>query len=335
MSETLSVVMPVHNEAAHLPETMEALVRAVEGSGFEAELVLVDDGSVDGSATAVRDTLRGRVPVNVVTQPNRGRFAARRAGLETAAGDWVLFLDGRVRLRPTSLAHVHPRLQNDARVWNGHVYVDAGSPYGTFWKLLAELAWRDYFDDPRETSYAEAEFDRYPKGTTCFLAPRELMLEGLTAFRSYYEDPRKANDDTPLIRWLAGRERIHLSPNFACDYAPRSTFRTFVRHALHRGTVFLDGHGRRESRFFPAVLAFFPVSAALALAVLRRPRRVLPLAVAGGVGGAAYAASAGRSPSESATFGALTPVYVVAHGAGMWAGLVLAVRSWARRRRRA
>ena len=50
MSDALSVVMPVHDEAQRLPATIDALVAAVEPSGFVAELVLVDDGSSDGSA---------------------------------------------------------------------------------------------------------------------------------------------------------------------------------------------------------------------------------------------------------------------------------------------
>ena len=60
MSDTLSVVMPVFNEAAHLPATIDALVDAVEGCGFDTDLVLVDDGSVDGSADAVARALGNR-----------------------------------------------------------------------------------------------------------------------------------------------------------------------------------------------------------------------------------------------------------------------------------
>lgn len=326
MTVPLSVVVPVFNEAAHLPATVDALVEALDGTGFDAELVLVDDGSTDGSAAAAEKAADGRLPFRSLVQPNGGRFRARRAGLESARGDYVLFLDGRVRLRPGALAAVSDRVEAGERVWNGHVHVDTrGNPYGAFVDLLVSLAWRDYFARPRETSYGAADFDRYPKGTTCFLAPRELLLDAFSAYRSGYEDVRYSADDTPLIRWIAGRERIHLSPSFACDYSPRESLGSFLRHSFYRGIMFVDAHGRRESRFFPVVAAFFPVSAAFALGALRRPGLAVATTVAGMAAAGAVAAAAGR-PADSVSVAGVAPVYALAHGAGMWRGLWLLLR---------
>jgi glycosyltransferase involved in cell wall biosynthesis len=324
----LSVVMPVYNEAPHVPATIDALVEAVERSEFDAELVLVDDGSNDGSADAVRRTVAERLPLIVVRQQNRGRFAARRTGLEAASGEWVLLLDARVRLEPTALAFVHGRLGPGERIWNGHVHIETrGNPYGAFWNVLTEIAWREYFDNPRTTSFDSERFDRYPKGTTCFLAPRTQLLDAVAAFRSYYSDQRFVSDDTALIRWLAERERIHLSPEFACLYAPRSNLGSFLRQAVYRGSTFVDGHGRRESRFFPVVVAFFPVSVVLALAALRRPGVISAAAAASGLAAGAVATVAHRSRFETLSFAWLVPVYAVGHGIGMWRGLLMIVRS--------
>ena len=166
MTERLSVVMPVHDEAAHLPATVEALANAVERSGFAADLVLVDDGSTDGSAEAARAAVGDRLPLRVVAQQNRGRFEARRAGLAAAQGEWVLLLDGRVRLRPDSLAFVDgAACATGERVWNGHVHVDTdGNPYGAFWNVLVELAWRDYFGDPRDDELRARGVRPLPEG---------------------------------------------------------------------------------------------------------------------------------------------------------------------------
>lgn len=316
----LSVVLPVRDEAPQLPQTIEALLSALDGSGFDAEVVVVDDGSRDGSGDAARATAGGRVPLRVVRSEGEGRFAARRAGLEAAQGELVLLLDARVRLDPGALRFLHERVDAGEVVWNGHVRVDDESALGVFWALLAELAWRDYFDAPRTTSFGAEDFDRFPKGTTCFVAPRDLLLAAFDTFRTRYRDVRLANDDTPILRTVAARNRIGLSPRFACSYAPRTTLGRFLRHAVHRGTVFVDGHGTRESRFFPAVVAFFPVSTALAIVVARRPVLTPAVAAACGLAAAAYGVSAGRSRREVLVLAGVTPLYALGHAIGMWRG---------------
>ena len=315
LGDSLSVVMPVYNEETHVGATIDALATALEDSGFDAELVVVDDGSTDASGDVARASADGRLEARVLTQPNSGRFVARRAGLAQARGEYVLFLDSRVRLGAGSLRFVHERLQS-ARVWNGHVYVDADNAFGEFWRLLAELAWRDYFDNPRTTSFGLEEFDRFPKGTTCFLAPRALLESAFADFRSHYANVRLANDDTPVLRAVAAAERIHISPEFSCTYFPRTTLAGFLRHAIHRGTVFLDGHGTPESRFFPAVVTFFPLSVVLA----RRPGLVPAALAAAGIAAAAYGAHAGRSEREVQVLATVTPLYVAGHALGMWRG---------------
>lgn len=319
----LSVVLPAFNEAAHLAATVDALVVAVERSGFSAELVVVDDGSTDASGDVALSAVADRMLARVLCQPNSGRLAARRRGLGDASSELVLLLDGRVRIEPDSLLFVRDRIAAGDRVWTGHVHVESESPLGEFWSLLSDLAWRDYFDDPRTTSFGIEEFDRFPKGTGCFLAPRELLVEAFDEFRSGYSDPRHANDDTPVLRHIAQRHDIHVSPQFACRYTPRESLESFFRHSVHRGVVFLDGHGRPESRYFPAAVAFYPVSSALVAVAFRRPL-VLPAAtVACGLGAAALGVRAGRSRREVQALALVTPVYAVGHALGMWQGLGL------------
>jgi glycosyltransferase involved in cell wall biosynthesis len=323
---TLSVVVPVYNEAEQLEPTLAALLVALGCSTFDAEIVVVDDGSTDESAAVARRVADRNVPLRVLTQPNRGRFEARRVGLAAAKGDFVLLLDARVRLLEDALRFVRDRLDAGEPVWNGHVRIETENLFGTFWRLLAELAWRDYFDAPRTTSFGLDDFDRFPKGTTCFLAPRPLLTWAFDEFRTRYADVRLANDDTPVLRRLAGRRRIGISPEFACVYVPRTTLRRFVRHAFHRGIVFLDGHATAESRFFPLVVAFFPLSAGLVAVTVRRPMLAPAALAACGLAAAAYGVRAGRSRREVRALLAVTPVYALGHGLGMWRGLVEVAR---------
>jgi glycosyltransferase involved in cell wall biosynthesis len=324
---TLSVVIPVYNGRDHIAKTVDAAVNAIERAGYDAEFVLVDDGSSDGSAGVAESACAGRLPFKVVSQQNRGRFEARRVGVEAASGEWILLLDSRNTVAPDALQFIAERLDKGDEVWSGQLDMEVeGDPFGTFWKLLAELAWNDYYDNPRTTSFGPTDFDRFPKGTGCFLVPRKLLLDAIGSFRSRYSDLRYANDDGPLIRWIAERERVNVSPRFSALYVPRSRLSAFVRHSFHRGIVFLDGHGRSESRFYPVVIGFYPASVGLLLAALRRPIVVPAVAVAAAVAAGALGVKRRRAPFEIASLALLTPVYGLAHGAGMWRGLVLLVR---------
>jgi len=83
-----SIVVPTHDRREILPEVLDAL-EAQEGATFE--IVLVDDGSSDGT----RELLAGRrfrVPARVLTQENLGPARARNAGVRAASGKRVAFL---------------------------------------------------------------------------------------------------------------------------------------------------------------------------------------------------------------------------------------------------
>jgi glycosyltransferase involved in cell wall biosynthesis len=328
VTDTLSVVIPVYNEAPHLTATIEKLITAIDRSGFDAEVVLVDDGSTDGSSDAARRALGNRLPLSVVKQPNRGRFHAVRAGLRRASSRYVLILGSRVRLRPDSLAFVRERQRDGEQVWTGHVHIHtSGNPYGTFMNVLTEIAWRDYFERPRTVAFDARDFDRFPKGSGCFIGPREVLLEAFDTVPGRYADVRYANDDAPMLRRIAAATGIRVSPSFASDYVPRGNLRSFLKHSFHRGHVFLEGHGRRESRFFPYIVAFYPLSAVAAVAVVSRPR-ILPVAVlATSATAGMIAAGARRSAPEVTAVAVLAPVWAVTFGAGLWRGLGMMARA--------
>jgi glycosyltransferase involved in cell wall biosynthesis len=296
----------------------------VSRSGLSAELIVVDDGSSDGSAETARTAAADRLRLEFDAE-REGRFKARRAGSRNDV-DAVLLLDARVRLHPDSLRFLASALSR-LPVWNGHIVPQTrGNPFGAFGNVLVHLAWSAYFDDPRRASFGLEDFDYFPKGTGCFVAPRALLLEAMDEFAPRVSDWRFVSDDTQLIRWIASRHRVQLSPEFGCDYQPRASLRAFVGNALYRGSTFVDGHGRRESRFFPLIVGFFPVSAGLVLLILRRPAAV-PLLVAMTAGIAATVAARARRPTfETVSFAALAPLYAVAHGAGMWRALGVLAR---------
>jgi glycosyltransferase involved in cell wall biosynthesis len=266
--------------------------------------------------------------VKVVRQDNRGRFEARRAGITAAAGEYVLLLDSRVTLDPPGVAWVAGRVEAGEPVWNGHcLMANPESPYARFWNVLTYSAFADYLDHPRTTSFGLEEYDRFPKGTGHFLAPRQWLLDAIESFDSRYEDSRFSSDDTHMLRAIAARERIHISPSFASVYRNREAFGPFLKHALHRGTTFYDGFGRRGTRFFGVIVVAFPGSLAGVGLMLRRPRTTLAGALAACGAGSAFALLRRRPVAEALPFGALVVPFAASFTAGIWRGAWLAFRA--------
>ena len=91
---TWSVIIPAFNESERLPPYLEEIVGYFEGRGDPYEVIVVDDGSRDGTAERVRAVAAGRAPVRVIPLAgNEGKGAAVRHGMLAAVGAYRLFTD--------------------------------------------------------------------------------------------------------------------------------------------------------------------------------------------------------------------------------------------------
>ena len=135
MSRTVSVVMPVYNEEA----TAEEIIRRVKAQAIVTELVVVDDGSEDGS----RDILRrledeGLVDRLILHEANRGKGAALSTGFAAASGAAVIVQDADLEYDPAEYRWIlEPIWENKADVVYGSRFM-GGRPHRVlyFWHYV-------------------------------------------------------------------------------------------------------------------------------------------------------------------------------------------------------
>lgn len=88
----VSVVIPSHNEARRLGNTVSHVTDYLTGAGIEHEIVVVDDGSTDGTGQLVESLAMPHV-VLVRHRRNQGKGAAVRSGILASRGAWILLTD--------------------------------------------------------------------------------------------------------------------------------------------------------------------------------------------------------------------------------------------------
>jgi glycosyltransferase involved in cell wall biosynthesis len=114
----LSVVMPVFNERT----TVETIIRRVLAVPLRIELIVVDDGSTDGSS-AILDGLQKALNFTLLRQPNAGKGAALRRGFAAVTGDVLVIQDADLEYSPEE----YPELLD--LICKGHADVVYGSRF--------------------------------------------------------------------------------------------------------------------------------------------------------------------------------------------------------------
>jgi len=165
----LSVVMPVYNEVG----TIQEIVRRVQASPYEKELIIVDDCSTDGTREHLRE-IADHPGVRVLYhERNRGKGAALRTGFEAAAGDIILIQDADLEYDPRDYPKLpEPILDGRADVVYGSRFL--GGPHRVlyFWHYVGNKLLTLLSNMLTNLNLTDME--------TCYKAFRRDVLEGLT-----------------------------------------------------------------------------------------------------------------------------------------------------------
>lgn len=193
----LSIVIPCFNEEGALARYESELLPELASLGLPWELILVDDGSKDGTAAAIERLSGGHPEIKSVSHPeNRGLGAALRTGFAAASGQWIASLDADLTFHPRQLkALLERQKETGADLVGGSPYLTAEGMQDVPWarrlpSLLINAFYRSLFD-PGFLAYTPV-FRLYSAAT---LRNLELTSEGF-----------EINAEIAVRFWLAQRK---------------------------------------------------------------------------------------------------------------------------------
>ena len=165
----VSVIVPVYNVAPYLREALDSVIGQ---TCRDLEIIVVDDGSTDGSGAICDEYLRDP-RVHVIHQENRGLSGARNAGLDRMTGEYVAFLDLDDAYKPDMIEKMLDALEKSG----AEIAICGFESHRTDGRLDGAGRWREY--SPRH----ERE-----ETITGIEAQRQLLTNGIfvTAWSKLY-----------------------------------------------------------------------------------------------------------------------------------------------------
>ncbi|WP_425618663.1 glycosyltransferase family 2 protein [Anatilimnocola sp. NA78] len=108
----VSIVVPIHNELENITRLHEQVIAALAPTELDFELILVDDGSHDGSTLRLRDLAQQDNRVRVIElRRNFGQSAAMLAGIRESHGTYIVTMDGDLQNDPTDIPRMVAKLE--------------------------------------------------------------------------------------------------------------------------------------------------------------------------------------------------------------------------------
>ena len=244
----VSVVIPVHNGEKYLAQAVESVLAQTYR---DFELLIVDDGSTDGSRAVMDHYARRDVRVRILCQENRGVSAAGNLGFEEARGEWVARLDADDIFLPD-------KLQRQIAFTRQHPDVRIVGTLGYFINRTGRVIGLVNSDGP----FTRTEFEKMAgRGEPVFFVHSSTLMHRQTvlALGGYREQFVQAED---IDLWLRMAEKGHLllkMPDALLLYRLHGESLTMKRNAeqkrCHRW-VMACAEARRKGREEPLLADF-------------------------------------------------------------------------------
>jgi dolichol-phosphate hexosyltransferase len=216
----LSVIMPVYNERETVRTAVERLLKT--SLPISVDLIVVDDGSTDGSLDSISDLI-DETSATVVRHPrNRGKGSAVRSGIARASGDFCTVLDADLEYDPGSFADLlEPLLAGEADVVYGTRSFGAHTAF-SFWYVIgnkvlgfwASFLFNTWLSDV-ETCFKMARTETWRSldiRSRGFGVEAEATGKFLRAGHRIYEVPihyrARTREEGKKLNWVDGAEAL-------------------------------------------------------------------------------------------------------------------------------
>jgi glycosyltransferase involved in cell wall biosynthesis len=120
-SAIISVIIPCFNHGSYLKEALNSLLTQ---TFKEFEVIIVDDGSTDDTASLAKSYTVSDERIHYCYQSNAGLSSARNKGISVAKGEWIVLLDADDYLEPDALELIASHIKDKDVIVTGYQYVD-------------------------------------------------------------------------------------------------------------------------------------------------------------------------------------------------------------------
>ena len=209
MNGDISVIIPVYNVAAYLPECIESILH----QGFDKlEILLIDDGSTDESGRICDKYAQKDRRIKVFHQANNGAAEAKNIGLQFASGEFLSFVDSDDFLEPGAYAHMVQLLHESKADVVQCSYRDIFKNYAI-----------DHLVSQQQEILGAAEFlALFTKDWTCALLWNKLykrsLFEGIQ-----FETSHKIDDEFFTYRGIMKAKKIVRDNQIVYNYRKRAS----------------------------------------------------------------------------------------------------------------
>jgi glycosyltransferase involved in cell wall biosynthesis len=118
---SISAFFPCYNDEATISSMVNLALVTIDKVGAEGEVIVIDDGSSDGSPLVLKELVNEQPRLRVVThEQNRGYGGALLSGFAAATNDWVFYTDGDAQFDPAELERLVERAGPDVDVVQGY-----------------------------------------------------------------------------------------------------------------------------------------------------------------------------------------------------------------------